>query len=72
MTSKKILPFKFNPNVSYKSNIKYSIKDKELPIKIINQIIFVNQKDSFKVSFPDLFQKYQNPPLHTIHHGKHG
>jgi hypothetical protein len=65
MTSKKILPFKFNPNVSYKSNIKYSIKDKELPIKIINQIIFVNQKDSFKVSFPDLFQKYQNPPLHT-------
>jgi hypothetical protein len=58
-------PFKYNPNVSYKSNIKYSIKDGALSLNLVNQIIFVNRKESFKTAFPDLFQKYQNPPLHS-------
>ena len=53
--------FKFNPNVYYNPNSKYSLKI----FDVINQIIFVNQKDSFKISFPNLFQKYQNPVIHT-------
>lgn len=53
--------FKYNPNASYNPGIKYSKKD----INLVNQIIFVNQKENFKTSFPDLFQNYQNPSLHT-------
>jgi len=53
--------FKYNPNVSYNPGIKYSKKD----INLVNQIIFVNQKENFKTAFPNLFQNYQNPSLHT-------
>ena len=45
-------PFKYNPNASYNPNIKYSKKDQTtggaLPLNLVNQIIFVNQKDSFQ------------------------
>ena len=53
--------FKYNPNVSYNPSTKYSEKN----INLIDQIIFVNQTENFKTTFPDLFQKYQNPSLHT-------
>lgn len=56
-----IKEFKYNPKASYNPGIKYSKKD----INLINQTIFVNQKESFITNFPDLFQNYQNPSLHT-------
>jgi hypothetical protein len=31
----------------------------------LQQYIDNRQNESFNTSFPDLFQKYQNPPLHT-------
>jgi hypothetical protein len=53
--------------ISYNIGWRYSKKEENYKTDLIhdNQKIFVNQKDSFKVSFPNLFQKYQNPPLHT-------
>lgn len=53
--------FKYNSGVSYNPNTKYSQKNLEL----VKQNIFVNQTDSFQTTFPDLFQNYQNPTLHT-------
>lgn len=53
--------FKYNPNKKYNPNIRYSKKD----INIFQQAIFVNQKDSFNTTFSNLFQKYQNPTIHT-------
>lgn len=57
--------FKYNPNVSYNPGIKYSEKDHQLKTNLVNQTIFVNQKENFKTAFPDLFQNYQNPSIHT-------
>ena len=54
--------FKYNPYASYKTIPNNKLKK---DINLINQTIFVNQKDNFKVTFPDLFQKYQNPTIHT-------
>ena len=53
--------FKFNPNASYKSGASYSLKK----INLIKQDIYVNRYKSFPVSFPDIFQNYQNPTLHA-------
>ncbi|CAG2227886.1 unnamed protein product [Mytilus edulis] len=57
--------FKYNPNASYNPGIKYSKKDHQFKTNLVNQTIFVNQKENFKTAFPDLFQNYQNPSLHT-------
>ena len=53
--------FKFNSNASYKSGAAYSTKK----INLIKQDIYVNRYKSFPVSFPDIFQNYQNPTIHT-------
>ena len=53
--------FKFNPNASYKSGASYSTKK----INLVKQDIYVNRYKSFPVSFPDIFQNYQNPTIHT-------
>ena len=53
--------FKFNPNASYKSGASYSLKK----INLVKQDIYVNRYKSFPVSFPDIFQNYQNPTLHA-------
>ena len=53
--------FKYNPNVSYSPGGKYTKKN----IELVKQAIYVNKDDYFPVTFPDLFQKYQNPTLHT-------
>ena len=53
--------FKFNPNASYKSGASYSSKK----INLVKQDIYVNRYKSFPVSFPDIFQNYQNPTLHA-------
>ena len=51
--------FKYNPNVKY--GILYLKKN----IELVNQTIFVNENKHFPATFPDLFQNYQNPTLHT-------
>ena len=53
--------FKYNPNASYNPNTKYTEKN----IELVKQTIYVNKDDHFSVTFPDLFQNYQNPTLHT-------
>lgn len=53
--------FKYNPNASYNPNSKYTKKN----IELVKQTIYVNKDDHFPVTFPDLFQNYQNPTLHT-------
>ena len=53
--------FKFNQNASYKSGASYSTKK----INLVKQDIYVNRYKSFPVSFPDIFQNYQNPTIHT-------
>ena len=61
------MAFNYNPNIFYNPHVKYSKKDKSTDdfLNLVHQEIFVNQTESFKQSFPDLFQKYQNPTLHT-------
>ena len=53
--------FKYNLNASYNPNTKYTEKN----IELVKQTIYVNKDDHFSVTFPDLFQNYQNPTLHT-------
>ena len=53
--------FKFHSNASYKSGASYSTKK----INLVKQDIYVNRYKSFPVSFPDIFQNYQNPTIHT-------
>ena len=53
--------FKYNPNAKYNPNTKYTQKK----IILDNQSIFVNQDECFPSTFPDLFQNYKNPTLHT-------
>ena len=60
MTSKRE-KFKFNPNASYKPGASYNAKE----LKFVKQDIYVNRYKSFPVSFPDWFQNYQNPTIHT-------
>lgn len=52
--------FKYNPKASYQSG-GYSQKH----INLVDQTIYVNDNKSFTTKFPDLFQKYQNPLIHT-------
>ena len=54
--------FKYNPNAEHDTRPNNKVKKS---LNLIKQTIFVNQKDSFEVIFPDLFKNYQNPPIHT-------
>jgi hypothetical protein len=53
--------FKYNPSVTYNPNTKYTKKN----IKLVKQTIYVNENQSFLTTFPDFFQNYQNPTLHS-------
>ena len=45
------------------TNLVHHINLKE--INLVKQDIYVNRYKSFPVSFPDIFQNYQNPTLHA-------
>ena len=53
--------FKFRPNEKYRGGAVYKNKTLDL----VNQKIYVNGEDSFNAKFYNLFQKYQNPTIHT-------